>query len=103
MADKSPLTKSEIVDELAERSDLSKKQVSDVIDNLYVLIEENLGKKGPGQFTFPNLIKLSVEKTKAKPARKGRNPRTGEPIDIPKKPAGKRVKLTALKKLKDMA
>jgi len=45
MADKSPLTKSEIVDELAERSDLSKKQVSDVIDNLYVLIEENLGKK----------------------------------------------------------
>ncbi len=103
MADVKPLTKTQIQAELAERTELSKKDIGTVLDTLEVLIAESLGKKGPGIFTLPGLLKVAVKVKPATPARKGINPRTGEEIDISAKPARKVVKVTALKKLKEMA
>ncbi|SFJ37635.1 HU family DNA-binding protein [Planctomicrobium piriforme] len=101
MADK-PLTKTQILNELAERSGVAKKDVSEVMEKLEGLIEESLGKKGPGVFTMPGLMKIAIKTRKAQPARVGRNPQTGDEIQIPAKKAKKVVKVTALKKLKEM-
>mgnify|MGYP002622676020 FL=1 len=104
MAKKSPksLTKTEILNEIAERTELSKKQVGAVFDELGDLIGGQLGKKGPGVFTIPGLVKLRTRIKPAVPAGMRRNPFTGEEKMMPAKPASRTVKATPLKKLKDM-
>ena len=97
-----PLSKAEIVADLAEKSTLSKKVVGDVLDHLEALIGKSIGKKGSGIFALPGLLKIQVVEKKAVPAREGRNPATGEKIHIAAKPARKVVKVRALKKLKEM-
>ena len=99
---KKPMTKSEILNALSERSGLSRKQVSSVLDELGGLIEQNLGKRGPGVFTLPGLTKIKVVRKPATPARKGINPFTGEETTFKAKPARNIVKVQPLKKLKDM-
>ncbi|MCA9082921.1 MAG: HU family DNA-binding protein [Planctomycetaceae bacterium] len=101
MAKDKPLSKSEILNALAESTQLSRKDVSAVLDGLENLIEETLT-KGCGIFTLPGLLKIHVHHKKATPAREGRNPATGEPITIKAKPASKVVKVKPLKKLKGM-
>ena len=97
-----PLSKSEIYATLAERTELSKKQVATVFDELTRLLEENLGKKGPRVFNVPGLMKVYVHQRKASPARMGRNPATGEEVQIPARPAKEVIKVRALKGLKEM-
>ena len=43
-----------------------------------------------------NVIKICIVHTKPRAARPGRNPKTGEAMTIPAKPAGKKVKVTAV-------
>lgn len=100
MADK-PLSKSEILNALAEATEMSRKEVDGVLQALEVLIEDNLT-KGSGIFNLPGLMKIYVHEKKATPEREGRNPATGEPITIKAKPASKVVKVRPLKKLKEM-
>ena len=95
-------TKSEIISALAEKTGLSKKQVASVFDGLSGQIKSALGKKGPGIFTVPGLIKLRVTNKPATKAREGVNPFTGEKMMFKAKPARKAVKASALKALKDM-
>lgn len=98
------LTKSEILNELAERTELSRKEVGSVLDSLTELISEELGnKKGPRTFNLPGLLKIYVLHQDAKPARKVRNPATGEEMMSKPKPAQDVVKVRALKGLKEMA
>ena len=101
-AGQKPLTKTQILNELSERTGLAKKDVSSVLEKLEVLIEESLGKKGPGVFTLPGLLKVQIKIRKKQPAKKGINPRTGEEIMIAAKPQRRVVKATPLKKLKEM-
>ena len=102
MADKKPLTKTEIVAELAETTTLSKKDVAAVIDALSELIKTSIGKKGAGSFTLPGILKVEKQRVKAKPAQKGvKNPLTGQIYDRPAKPAHDRVKVKPLKALKE--
>jgi nucleoid DNA-binding protein len=54
-------------------------------------------------FVLPGLLKITVTSVAAKPARKGINPFTGEPTTFKAKPATVRVKVRAMKKLKDAA
>ena len=96
-----PLSKSEIVASLAESTSLVKKDVVAVLDGIEALISSSLGKKGPGVFALPGLLKIQVQVKKATPAKEGINPRTGEKITIKAKPARKVVKVRALKKLKE--
>jgi len=80
MAGKKPLTKAQIVSYFAKKFDLSKKAASSVIDEMAVLAVAET--KKAGAFTFPGIGKLVLVKRKA---RMGRNPATGEPINIPAK------------------
>jgi len=98
-------TKTQILNELAENTELSKKQVAAVLDELGVLIERHLKKRSVGEFTLPGMLKIKTVKRPARPARKNvPNPfKPGELMDIPKKPATTRVKVLPLKKLKDFA
>jgi len=97
-----PMSKTETYSVLADRTGLSKKQVSQVFDELANLISEQLGKRGPGAFNVPGLMKLNVKHIEAKKARKGINPFTGEEQMFKAKPASKSVKIRPLKNLKDM-
>ena len=100
---KQKYTKSAILSEISENTDLSKKQVTAVLDELKDLIERHVKKGSTGEFTLPGLLKI---KTVKKPARKARkvvpNPfRPGEVMDVAAKPASTKVKVLPLKALKD--
>jgi nucleoid DNA-binding protein len=95
-------TKSAIYNRLAEATGLSKKQVAEFFDELTKVVKTELSKKGPGQMTIPGLLKLRRATKKATPARKGRNPQTGEEIEIKAKPARTVVRVRALKVLQEM-
>jgi DNA-binding protein HU-beta len=96
-----PMTKTEVLNTLAEKSGLSKKQVVAVLESLAEVISSQLGKKGPGVFTVPGLVKMKVREKKAVPAGMRKDPFTGEMRMMPAKPASRTVRVTALKKLKD--
>jgi len=96
------MTKTAILNELAERTQLSRKQVGSVIDELELLVERHIKKRGVGEFTLPGLLKIRAVKRPATKKRVGRNPATGQEIMIAAKPATIRVRVAALKRLKEM-
>ena len=102
-AKKAP-SKSEITNNIAEATGLTKKQVSAVLEALSGEIKKNLGNRGPGVFAIPGLVKIEKKKVPARPAQKNvPNPfKPGEFMDRPAKPASVKVKVRALKNLKDM-
>lgn len=100
---KERFTKTTLLTHLAESTELSKKQVLAVLDNLGQVIDAHIGKKGPGEFVLPGLLKISTVKKPAKKARKGINPFTGEETTFKAKPASVAVKIRPLKKLKAAA
>ncbi|SRR5581483_7395606 len=85
------MTKAAIVEHLATKNDLTKRQISGVLDTLNSLAYKE-AKKG---FTIPGLGKLVMSDRKA---RMGRNPQTGEAIKIP---ARKVVRFRVGKQAKD--
>jgi nucleoid DNA-binding protein len=97
-----PLTKSEIVRTISEETSLTRKQVGAVFDTFEGLIKKSLGKRGPGVFVMPGILKIKQVHKPAVKARKGTNPFTGEPTTFKARPARNIVKVQALKKLKDM-
>lgn len=99
---KAKMTKTAILNEIATNTNLSRAQVSSVMDELESVIERHIRKRAAGEFTLPGLLKIKAAKRPATKKRMGRNPATGEEIVIPAKPATTRVRVTALKKLKDM-
>lgn len=72
------MTKTETVRELAERSGVDRKQAAQVLEELAKLSYE----QARDGFTIPGLGKLVLVDRKA---RMGRNPATGEQIQIPAK------------------
>jgi len=98
----SKMTKNMILSEIAESTSLTKVQVNSVIEELESVIERHIRKRAAGEFTLPGLLKIKAAKRPATKKRMGRNPATGEEMVIPAKPASTRVRVTALKKLKDM-
>lgn len=98
-----PMTKTQILTHIAEATELSKKDVTAVLDELTLLINRHVKKKAVGEFKFPGLMKIKVVKKPAVKARKGTNPFTGEEMMFKAKPARNVVKVTPLKALKDMA
>ncbi|MEW4528992.1 MAG: HU family DNA-binding protein [Maioricimonas sp. JB045] len=97
-----PMSKTEVLNALAEKTELTKKDIGLVFDELAALIGKELGRRGPGVFTVPGLLKIRVQRKPATKAKKGINPFTGEEQMFKAKPARNVVKVTALKKLKDM-
>ena len=85
------MTKSAIIGHLSQRSGLSKKQVTDLMEQLSTLAV----KEAKNVFVVPGFGRLVLANRKA---RMGRNPQTGEPIKIPAKRV---VKFRLAKSLKD--
>ncbi len=99
---KKPMTKSEIISSLSDSTGLTKQQVSDLFEELLKLIGTNLDANGPGVFNFPGLMKVRVVRKPETPERKGINPFTKEETIFKAKPARNVIKISALKKLKDL-
>jgi hypothetical protein len=95
-------SKAEIYTKLSETSGLSKKQIAAVFDSLSELIKNDLGKKGPGLFVVPGLLKIKVVRKPATKATRKVNPFTKQMQDYPAKPARNVVKALPLKPLKEM-
>ncbi|HEU5071311.1 MAG TPA: HU family DNA-binding protein [Verrucomicrobiae bacterium] len=85
------LTKSQVAATLAEKVGISKKQSAQFLDELATLAYKN----AKNTFTLPGLGKLVLVNRKA---RQGRNPATGETIQIPAKRV---VKFRVAKACKD--
>ena len=95
-------TKTQIIQAIAEETDLTRKQVAEVFGSLGNLIQRHMQKRGSGEFTIPETgVKVRRVRKPARKARMGRNPATGETIKIAAKPASTVVKVTALKALKE--
>jgi len=85
------LTKSQIAAAIAEKAELSKKQAVAILE----IIAQLAYKNAKNSFTLPGLGKLVLVQRKA---RQGRNPATGETIQIKAK---KVVKFRVAKAAKD--
>ena len=95
-------SKTQILTDIAESTDLSRKQVGAVIDELSSIIERHVKKRACGEFVLPGMLKITTVKKPKRPARKGINPFTGEETIFKAKPASIAVKVRPLKKLKEM-
>ncbi|MBI5561158.1 MAG: HU family DNA-binding protein [Deltaproteobacteria bacterium] len=85
------MTKGQVVGHLAEKAGVTKKVIAGILDEFTLLAY----KQAKNSFTLPGLGKLVLVKRKA---RVGRNPQTGEPINIPAKRV---VKFRVAKACKD--
>jgi len=90
------MNKQELVNAVAEQSGVSKSDVEASLTGMFEVVAGHVAKSDE-KITVPGWI--SFERTDRK-ARKGRNPRTGESMDIP---ASKAIKVTAGSKLKKAA
>jgi nucleoid DNA-binding protein len=95
------MTKADVYAQLSEKTGVPKKQVAALFDSMSELIIKELGKKGPGLFQIPGLLKLKVVRKPATKAKQGINPFTKEPMTIKAKPARNVIKATPLKGLKE--
>jgi len=95
--------KTQMLQQIADATELSKKQVQAVLDQLTNIIEGHVKKKGVGEFVLPGLLKITCVKKPATKARKGVNPFTGLEVMFKAKPASTTVKVRPLKKLKEFA
>ena len=87
------MTKSQLVQKLAEASELSKKQADGVLQALVDITVTSVRKGDPVK--IPGLGTFRKVQTKA---RMGRNPQTGEPIKIP---ARKKARFSVAKTFKE--
>ena len=97
-----PANRTAVIMALAEKTGLDRKQIASVFSALHELIGRELGKKGPGQFVVPGLLKLKVVRKPATKERQGTSPFTGEPMTIKAKPARNVVRAVPMKALKDL-
>lgn len=92
-ATKKPLTKTQIIKHIAEKTEKSQKEIAEILEVLKELAYQETKKNG--KFTLPGIGFLKLVKRKA---RMVRNPQTGEMI---KSPAKTVVKFTVAKACKD--
>ncbi len=93
------MNKSEMADKLAGKADISKAKAAEIIDHIFstkpgegiIAVELDAGRK-------VNITGFGSYSTKNRSARMGRNPATGETIQIPAK---KYAHFSAAKGLKD--
>lgn len=95
-------TRTKLVAHLAAKAEaagaqISKKAMAAVLEELVTVILANASVGAP----IPGLGKAVIRKIKARPARIGRNPMTGEEIKIKAKPAGKKIVFRFAKAVKE--
>ena len=107
MADKNaakPINKSAILDTIAKETNLTRKQVSSVVDALTGVIKKEVGKKGPGVMNVFGLVKVyKVSKPATKAGTKPNPFKPGEMMTVKAKPARTVIKVRPLKELKGIS
>ncbi|HTK13982.1 MAG TPA: HU family DNA-binding protein [Xanthobacteraceae bacterium] len=93
------MTKSQLIEKIAEENELGKKDVKGVFETLASIGYKELKKSGV--FVVPGFAKFVVIKKPATKARKGVNPFNGEPMMFKAKPARKIVRARPVKAAKD--
>lgn len=93
------MTKSQLIEQIANKNELAKKDVKGVIETLAEIGYKELKKNGV--FLVPGFAKFVVIKKPATKARKGTNPFTGEAMTFKAKPARKIVRARPVKAAKD--
>merc|ERR1719464_2124548 len=83
----------------AEATGLKPKQVKEALNAVVSIAAKELKKNG--SFKFAGIMNMKLAKKPAVPARKGVNPFTKEPCVFKAKPASKKVRVLAMKKLKE--
>ena len=100
---KETFTKAGLAQHLAEQTGVETKAVKAVMAALELTILASVHKKGAREFTLPGLLKIGVIDVPAKKKRRGIDPVTGQEREFAAKPATVRIKVRALKKIKDAA
>ncbi len=98
-------TKGEIFRTIAEHTGLGRKDVAGVLDVMTRLMAADLAKPAkdkPKVFVVPGLMKVTAQYKPPQGERPGKNPFTGEMITIKAKPASTKIRIRALKQLKQM-
>lgn len=95
--------KAALIKHLAETTGVAGRDVRSVLDALEATAAGAISKKGVGSFTLPGMLKITAVKVPAKPKRKGINPFTKQEQVFAAKPATVKVKVRAMKRLKDAA
>jgi DNA-binding protein HU-beta len=100
-ASKKSLTKSALFQSIADGvgEGVTRKSVKAIVDALTDIGHKELKKNGA--FVLPGFAKFVVKKKPARPARKGINPFTKEPMTFAAKPASKGVRARPVKAIKD--
>jgi DNA-binding protein HU-beta len=93
------MSKSELIQKIADEVSLAKKDVKAVIESLAAVGYKEMKKSG--EFTLPGFAKFTVVKKPATKERTGINPFTKEPTVFKAKPARKMLKVRAVKAAKD--
>lgn len=100
--EKKALTKSQLIAYLAEKTELSKKQVDSVLNEIIEAIKVQLGGKGPGKFVFPGLARMTLTKREGvKGGVTKINRLTGKEYITKDKPAYNQVKIRPIKAIKE--
>lgn len=100
---KASFNKTGLIAHLATTASVDAKAVKAVMAALEATIAASIAKKSVGSFTLPGLFKISSEHVPAKKARVGIDPFTKQERKFAAKPATTKVKVRAMKKLKDAA
>ena len=93
------LTKTALIQKIADDLEMTKKDVKDVLETLATVGYKEM--KKTGEFMLPGFAKFVVIKKPAVKARKGINPFTKEPTVFKAKPARKVIKVRPVKAAKD--
>ena len=93
------LTQSQLVNEIADRADMSKAEAKRALTALEDVVLEQIG--NAQKIRIGGLVQLTVRVKPATKARKGRNPATGEEITISAKPASVDVRARPLARTKE--
>jgi nucleoid DNA-binding protein len=102
-APKKAMTKTALFADLAEKTELTKKQIEAVFDELSKVIVHQLGSKGPGKILLPGLFRLkAIKKAKVKGGEKKENKLKPGTFYVTKdKPAHTKVTAQPVKDLKE--
>lgn len=100
---KTAFNKTSLLAHLAEQTGVEPKAVKAVMGALEATMLASVHKKGLGEFTMPGLYKVAVVNVPAKKKRTGIDPFTKQERVFAAKPATVKIKVRALKKLKDAA
>jgi DNA-binding protein HU-beta len=94
-----PMTKSELIGQIAEQSELKRSDVKGVMETLATIGYKELKKNGT--FLVPGFAKFVVIKKPATKERAGINPFTKEPTVFKARPARKIIRARPVKAAKD--